>query len=175
MRPGGPPPARTATVPRCGFRYPAGPAPGWELAAGHLQGPAMTVTQLRTTPFLWWRQSTERRGRARVTSLTGSSRLDVVGVHLGRGDGRGVRRLPGAGLRERVRVVHGARTVGGRRNRLGVDRLGTRRRGGLVLHDERDRRHAIVLAHVHETEALGVAPERSEVAYGDALHHAVLR
>ena len=30
----------------------AGPAPAG-LAAGHLQGPARTVTQLRTTPFLW--------------------------------------------------------------------------------------------------------------------------
>src|SRR4051794_24942890 len=65
MRPGGRAPARTATAPRCGFRSQR-VQHRLVLAAGHLQGPVMTVTQLRTTPFLWWRQSTERGGRARA-------------------------------------------------------------------------------------------------------------
>jgi hypothetical protein len=45
-------PASVAAVHRCGFRYRRGPAPAG-LAAGHLQCPTRTVTQLRTTPFLW--------------------------------------------------------------------------------------------------------------------------
>src|SRR3954447_24194931 len=104
MRPGGRAPARTATAPRCGFRSQR-VQHRLVLAAGHLQGPVMTVTQLRTTPFLWSSQSTGRGGRACVTTVTarpptsrdGPLRLDVLGVHLGGGDRARVRRGGPAG------------------------------------------------------------------------------
>ena len=70
MRPGGRAPARTATAPRCGFRSQR-VQHRLVLAAGHLQGPVMTVTQLRTTPFLWSRQSTERPGRGKARAPFG--------------------------------------------------------------------------------------------------------
>ena len=46
-----------------GFRY-AGPACS-DLAAGHLQGPAQTVTQRRTTSFPWSPYVSKRGGWAR--------------------------------------------------------------------------------------------------------------
>src|SRR4029079_6015331 len=69
--PGGLAAALGAAAPRGGFRSPAGPAPGWCSAAGYLQGPVRTVTQLRTTPFLWWHQSSESSGRQRPRRLGG--------------------------------------------------------------------------------------------------------
>jgi hypothetical protein len=44
--------------------YPAeGAEAPFRLAAGHLQGPARTVTQLRTTPFLWYQGEYTTPGR----------------------------------------------------------------------------------------------------------------
>src|SRR3954454_14764373 len=174
MRPGGRAPARTATAPRCGFRSQR-VQHRLVLAAGHLQGPVMTVTQLRTTPFLWYRQSTERRGRAEASGGGGNGLgLDVVRVDLGRRDRRVVRRVRRTGLLEHVGVLGQRGIVGGAGDRVRVDRLGRGGRRGLLLHDERDRRYLVVLADVHEPEALSVAAERAEVTHRDALDHAVL-
>ena len=119
LRPGGPAPAAQQAVSRVGFAKRIQPS---DLAAGHLQGPARTVTQSRTTSFPWSGLSKQTGGRGeRRERAAARGRVQCRGDERDQGH-----RAGRSGGRRRARgVVHGRRRL---RRRL--QRTDRRRPGG---------------------------------------------